>query len=101
MNATGPKEAAAARPQIICNATATHLLRVPANRINIYKQLELWKKYRPHIGGKTMNDDLYQELSKELIKAVLTKRGQQKNFLEKLAALKKEFKSGQRSTKEN
>jgi hypothetical protein len=78
---------------------STHLLRVPANGINIYKQLELWKNYRPYVSGKVRRDDLYQELSKEPIKAVLTERGQEKKFLEIPNAVKKEFKRGQKSTK--
>ena len=74
MNAKGLKEVVAVRPQIICDAMATCLLRLPANKINICKHLELWKNYRPHISIKAMNDDLYQEPSKERIRAVLTIR---------------------------
>ena len=99
MNANGLKEAVAARPCIIREAMVTHLLRITANGINIYKQLELWKNYRPHVSGEAQRDELYQEPTKELIEAVLKKRGQRKKFLEKLNAVKKEFQKGQKSTK--
>ena len=99
MNANGLKEAVAVWPCIIREAMATRLLRITANGINIYKQLELWKNYRLHVSGKAQRGELYQEPTKELIEAVLTERGQRKTFLEKLNAVKKEFMKGQRSTK--
>ena len=80
MNANGLKEAVAVRPCIIRKAMTTHLLRITANGINIYKQLELWKNYRPHDSGEAQRDELYQDPTKELTKAVLTERGQRKKF---------------------
>ena len=78
MNAKGLKEDVAARPCIIREAMATHLLRITANGINIYKHLELWKTYRPHVSSEAQRNELYQEPTKELIEAVLTERGQRK-----------------------
>ena len=52
MNTLGLKVVVLARPHIIRNLIPTHPSRVPANGLNIYKQLELWKTYRLHVSSK-------------------------------------------------
>jgi len=38
----------------------THVVRVPSNGINIYKQMELLKNYLLHVISKATNSDLCQ-----------------------------------------
>ena len=90
------RTAVAARPALMLAAIDQDLKQVPPLTLNIYKQVEMYKNYRPFVPVKLWIDPLYQKPSEETLRRVKEEKKQRKEFRGKL----KNFKQAP-SSKEN
>ena len=92
MNPTGLKEAVMKRPMDIRQARATLLHRLESPGMNIYKQVEMFKNYRPLVPVEFHDDPVYAEPEEEIKAAVREEKSTQKRNREEINANKRRVK---------
>ena len=76
----GLKAAIGNRPKDM-KATRGELLKeIEATGINIYKQVEMYKNYRPIVPPRYHNNEMYRKPSKEVFDMVKNEKSNQKEF---------------------
>ena len=92
MNPTGLKEAVMKRPMDIRQARATLLHRLESPGMNIYKQVEMFKNYRPLVPLEFHDDPVYAEPEEEIKAAVREEKSTRKRNREEINANKRRVK---------
>ena len=87
MNSKGLKEAIANRPKDIKNAMS-EIKPIVATGINVFKQVEMFAKYRPIIPFEYKRDDLYKKPSQKMFDTVKQEKQKRKNLRVELNAMK-------------
>ena len=82
--AKGLKQAVENRKEDIKNAKGELLKQIKAPGINIYKQVELYYKYRPIVPQEHWGDVLYQKPDDDVLEAVRKEKASRKHFREGL-----------------
>ena len=87
MNGKGLKEAIANRPKDIKNAMS-EITPIVTTGINVFKQFEMFAKYRPIIPFEYKRDNLYKKPSQTMFDTVKEEKQKRKNLRVELNAMK-------------
>ena len=87
MNSKGLKEAIVNRPKDIKNAMS-EIKPIVATGINVFKQVEMFAKYRPIIPFEYKCDDLYKKPSLKMFNTVKEEKQKRKDLRVELNAMK-------------